>query len=126
MKKFLTSSLVALAIAGTAVPADAFSFSGFLNTAKNAVSTVVKKVGPAVNQVQKALKDPKNQAILKTVGTAVVAGGAAAYAAHKAGGSITDALKSGVMAGGAAGMAAHSAGKHAEGEHAEGEHAVAE
>ncbi|MBX9697635.1 MAG: hypothetical protein K2X53_06085 [Alphaproteobacteria bacterium] len=113
MKKFLTSSLVALAIAGTSVPADAFSFSSFLSSAHKAVSTVVKKVGPAVSKVQTALKDPKNQAILKAVGTAVVAGGTAAYAAHKAGGSITGALQAGVMAGGAAGMAAHAAGNHA-------------
>lgn len=114
MKKFLTSSLVALAIAGTAVPADAFSFSSFLSSAHKAVSTVAKKVGPAVAKVQTALKDPKNQAILKTVGTAVVAGGTAAYAAHKAGGSMTDVLKAGGMAGGAAGMAAHAASNQGE------------
>src|SRR5690554_5560887 len=99
MKKFLTSSLVALAIAGTAVPADAFSFSSFMTSAKKAVGTVAKHVGPAVSKVTTALKDPKNQAILAKVGTAVAAGGAAAYAAHKAGGTATDVLKAGGMAG---------------------------
>lgn len=64
MKKLITASLFVLAIAGTSTPADAFSFTGFLKSAKETVTKVAQKAGPVLDKVAKHVSDPKTQAMI--------------------------------------------------------------
>lgn len=82
MKKLLTVSLMALAIAGTATSAEAFSLTKFFSSASNKAKELATKAGPVIQKAHEFVSNPENQ---KKIGDTLAKG---LSAVGKASGSI--------------------------------------